>query len=414
MTEPHKTSSRAHSKPRTATQTATRAASRTARHARKGAARTLGRAKRELNKRATRTAKGFVNGLDWFMRDPEDVVGPTPWDAVLTLDKLTVRRYQASPRAKEEATTAGRSPIPVLLIPPLMVKPYIFDLTEERSFVRHLLDAGMDTYLVDFGEPDQEDRRVSLDDYVLDWMPAAVEVVCATANSEKVFLAGYCMGGLFALMHTAANEDERVAGIVTIGSPIDSHKMGILSLLSRNLHREVDFISRQLGNVPGELSSQMFKLMSPMKQVTRYADLFMNLYDEEYVKGFDALSAWTNNFIDYPEDAFRQVFQEFMLDNKLKEGRLTFGTQRPGGPHIADLTKITAPVLAFAGASDNVVREAAVQEICAAVSSHDVSVQVAPGGHMGVFAGRHAPEAVWRPATEWMHRHATPAATENE
>ncbi len=386
------------------------------------AARTLKVARRNLGAQADRTLHGFVNGLDWFLRDPEDVVGRTPWTAALTRDKLTVRRYTAlddehdwglgatGTQTSDAPTTGAGAPptgqIPVLLVPPLMVKPYIFDLTEERSLVRTLLQARFPTFLVDFGEPDDNDANVRLDDYVLDWMPAAVDAVCEATGSDRVFILGYCMGGLFALMHAAANEDERVAGIVTIGSPIDSRKMGVLSLLSRKLHREVDLLSRAIGNVPGELSSSMFKMMSPLKQVTRYADLFMNLYDEEYVKGFDALSAWTNNFIDYPQDAFRQLFAEFMLDNKLKDGQLAFGHDRPGGPKVADLSRITAPVLAFAGATDNVVREAAVRSITRVTASKDVSVRVAPGGHMGVFAGRHAPEQVWRPAVAWMQERA--------
>ncbi|MCO4762279.1 MAG: alpha/beta fold hydrolase [Myxococcales bacterium] len=355
-----------------------------------------------FNRRAEKAAKGFVIGLDWFLRDPEDVVGQTPWEPVFQREKLTVRRYlspESAPAADQDTVRPA-----VLLIPPLMVKPYIFDLTEGRSFVETLLEADFDTFLVDFGEPDADDSNVTLDNYVLDWLPAAVDAVCAATGSSQIFLTGYCMGGLFALMHTAANEDERIAGIVTIGSPVDSHKMGILSVLSRSFHREVDFLSKRIGNVPGELSSRMFKLMSPVKQVTRYADLFMNLYDEEYVKGFDALSAWTDNFIDYPQDAFRQLFYEFMLDNKLKDGEFVFGSNRETGPKVANLSRLQTPILAFAGATDNVVREAAVREISAAVGSDDVTVCVAPGGHMGVFAGRSAPEAVWRPAARWMHR----------
>ena len=64
--------------------------------------------------------------------------------------------------------------LPVLLIPPLMVKPFIFDLFPGRSMVRFLLDHGFAVYLVDFGEPDAADSYVTLDDYVLDWMPDRV------------------------------------------------------------------------------------------------------------------------------------------------------------------------------------------------------------------------------------------------
>ena len=64
-----------------------------------------------------------------------------------------------------------RHDLPVLLIPPLMVKPFIFDLFPGRSLVRFLLDRGFAVFLVDFGEPDAADSYVTLDDYVLDWMP---------------------------------------------------------------------------------------------------------------------------------------------------------------------------------------------------------------------------------------------------
>ena len=70
-----------------------------------------------------------------------------------------------------------RYPSPVLLVPPLMVKPFIFDLYPGRSLVRFLLQRGFRVYLVDFGEPDDADAYVTLDDYVLDWIPTACRAV---------------------------------------------------------------------------------------------------------------------------------------------------------------------------------------------------------------------------------------------
>lgn len=360
----------------------------------------LALAGRRLGKGAERAVTGFVNGLDFYLREPEQVVDTTPWRPVLQRDKLTVRRYLPLEGtdwglgATADGPTVPRRP--VVLVPPLMVRPFIFDLVPERSLVRSLLAEGFDVYVVDFGAPDADDEHVRLETYVLDWLPAALAAVRAASGQPRLALAGYCMGGLFALMLAAAHEDPDIAAIVTIGSPIDTAKMGVLSLLARHLHKEIDAVSRRLGNVPGPLSSQVFKLMNPWKAATRHAEAFLHLYDQAWLDGFDALEAWTSNFVDYPGDAFRQLMDEFITGNKLKDGQLRLGDRE------VDLRRVTAPVLAFAGRSDNVVRPEAAEALLQAVGSADKTLLMAPGGHMAVLAGRSAPQAVWRPMAAWL------------
>ena len=363
-------------------------------------------AQRRLGKGAERAATAFVNGIDWWLRDPTDVVDRTPHDVIHTRDKLVVRRYR--PLQSELDWGIGHvrettpATVPVLLVPPLMVRPFIFDLTERRSFARTLLKRGFDTYLVDWGEPDREDATVRIEDYVLRWLPDAINAACTAAGTDSVYLVGYCQGGMFALMCAATTQDPRIAGIAAIASPIDSAKMGVIGWLARNGHPQIDQVVRLMGNVPGELSSTAFKLVDPLKSVTRYSDLFMNLYNDEYVDGFDALSAWTGNFIDYPQGAFRQLLRDFMRDNKLKDGRWQLGEN---GQHVADLRNITCPVLAFAGQTDKIVPIRAVRELMAVVGSEDKRFEVVPGGHMGVFAGRAAPDEVWAVIAAWMAEH---------
>jgi polyhydroxyalkanoate synthase len=277
-----------------------------------------------------------------------------------------------------------------------MVKPFVFDLHEGRSMVRHLLDAGYPVYLVDFGEPDRADAYVTLDDYVVDWLPAACDAVLADAGAEGISLLGYCMGGLFALSHTAANEDERVRNIVAIAAPVDTHKMGAFAWIAKHGGGQIENMAGLVGNLPGAVSSRAFKLLAPLRNVTRYADLFMNMYDQEYVNGFDAMNAWTSQFIDYPAGAFQQFLRDFMRHNKLYEGNLKFGER------VADLAKVKSSLLLFAGETDTVVPEAAVRGALEKVGSDDKSFELVPGGHMGVFAGSRAPERVWRVASEWL------------
>jgi polyhydroxyalkanoate synthase subunit PhaC len=345
---------------------------------------------------AQRAVLRFLNGVDWLIRDPKQVVGRTPYECVYRHGKLEVRRYH-----HPHADVAPRHDLPVLLVPPLMVKPFVFDLYPGRSLVKFLLDRGFDVFLVDFGEPDAADSYVTLDDYVLEWIPAACQHARQAAGSRELSMLGYCMGGLFGFMYLGVSRDRSVRNLVTIGAPLDVSKMGMFAWAAKMGGGQMEFLSKRIGNVPGGLSSTVFRLLTPAKNVTRYADLFMNMWDREYVNGFDAMNQWVSQFIDYPQGAFLQFTRDFMQRNQLIRGKMRFGGK------TADLEQVRANLLAFAGRTDMIAPTAAVRAQVDAVGSADVTFRLAPGGHMGVFAGATAPRHVWQPAAEWLAARST-------
>ncbi len=349
----------------------------------------LARGERRARVEANRAVLRFVNGIDWLIRDPQTVVGRTPYDVIFRRDKLEVRRYRLG-------SVRPRYSVPLLFIPPLMVKPFIFDLHPGRSLVAFLLQRGFAVYLIDFGEPDSADAYVSLDDYVLEWIPAACGTVKADARCRELSLLGYCMGGLFALAHVAANNDTSVRNIVSIAAPVDANKMGLFAWMAKLAGGQVQFLVRRIGNVPGGLSSTVFRLLTPMKNFTRYGDLFMNMWDQEYVNGFDAMNQWVKQFIDYPQTAFLQFVREFVQHNRLVNGSMKFGHK------VADLDRVRASLLVFAGRTDQIAPPAAVRAVLDAVGSRDKTFHLVAGGHMGAFAGATAPQQVWEPTAEWL------------
>lgn len=351
----------------------------------------LARAERRGRVEIQHAAMRFVNGISWLLRDPSRVVGRTPFDEVYREDKLVVRRYRLGERPAKP-----RHRLPVLLVPPLMVKPFIFDLYPERSLVAFLLERGFDVYLVDFGEPDHADELTTLDRYVIDWMPAACEAVKRESGASELSLLGYCMGAIFALCHTAANEDASVRNIVDIAAPADMDELGAMSWMMKMAAPQTERLVRLVGNVPGGVSSTAFRMLTPAKNVTRYADLFMNMWNREYVKGFDAMNQWVGQFIDYPRDAYLEFSREFVRKNRLVKGQLRFRD------HPVNLGRVEASVLIFAGRTDQVAPARAVRALTKALGSPDVEYQLVPGGHMGVFAGATAPEHVWGPAADWL------------
>jgi polyhydroxyalkanoate synthase len=353
-----------------------------------------------MGRAADRTLRGFVNGLALVMDGAMTPIGDAPRERILHRGKLEVWRYlpphdDTHETDKDEPTASGRFAVPLLLVPPLMVRPYIYDLRPEHSMVRFFNKAGFDVYLVDFGVPDATDKGTRLDDYVLDYLPAAVAAVRARHGTRDLSLVGYCMGGIFSLLYTAAFCDPGVRNLVTIAAPIDFDKMGLLAHVARLAHGQVQFLADRIGNVPGFLNSQALKMLAPVKRFTRYADLFVNLYDDEYVKGFDAMSTWANDFIDYPQQAFKQFVKECMVGNQLVEG-MTFGERR------ADLANVTCSLLAFAGKGDSIARPASARAIVEATRPRDHEYHEVSGGHIGVMVGGRAPAEVWRPTLEWL------------
>ena len=106
---------------------------------------------------------------------------------------------------------------PVLLVPSLINRAYILDLTTERSFARYLRQQGLRPYLLDWGAPGREERDFGLDDYILGRLAPALEAVRRDAG-RPVVLAGYCMGGTMVLPLGARAD---VAALVLLATPWD-------------------------------------------------------------------------------------------------------------------------------------------------------------------------------------------------
>ncbi|OQB13783.1 MAG: Poly-beta-hydroxybutyrate polymerase [Deltaproteobacteria bacterium ADurb.Bin207] len=330
------------------------------------------------------------------------MMGSAPADLVFARGKL--RLYRLRPRDAEEyelgtATHRIESPryrTPVLVVPPLMVRPYIYDLRPEHSMLRTLRDAGLDVFVVDFGVPDRGDRDVRLDDYVLDFMPSFVDAALQASGASGIAMVGYCMGGLFSLLHVGTFDDSRVRALVTIGSPVNFKKMGVVTIAATLGAPAVDRALDVLGNVPGSLSSVAFKLINGPRTFTRYVDLLRNLHDEDYVRGFLVINHWVNDMIPYPREAFRQMFREIVYENRLLENRLSFGGR------TCDFRRIRCPLFAVAGKTDMIATPASTRGIVDLLSSTDKTFREVPGGHVAVVAGSEAPEHVWKPIADWL------------
>lgn len=361
--------------------------------------------------------KGFwslLNGIEQAMAKENFIISNlSEYEEVFRSGIMSVRHYSPlvgdSIEVGKETVevSSDRHAVPLLLVPPLAATSMIFDLMPHRSIVRYFLAKGFDVYLVDWGEVTEDHSDLSLETYVLEWMPEVMQSVRRDSSSKEVSIFSYCMGGLLSLMYLATSGDEQVRNLVTVASPIDMHQSGAAGKVMAAIYQPTRLISKVLNvslldmparyfHVPGWTSSLVFKMTNPIGSVVNAFDKFFNLWDREYLEESLTMSQWFDDMVDYPGETIKDMAVHMMLNNKLAKGKMRIGEAE------ARFDRIKCSILAFAGESDKLVSIKAAHKVLDIVSSQDKEFCVVPGGHAGVFAGNRAPENTWSISADWL------------
>jgi polyhydroxyalkanoate synthase subunit PhaC len=112
-------------------------------------------------------------------------------------------------------------------------------------------------FLLDWGVADERDADNSLETYVDRRIPAAVSAACDAADTDDVTLLGYCFGGL--------------------------------AIACARHH---------------ELPDRNLVLLKPTGEISQYANLWENLWNDVYVLGYRAMGQWTRDHVPFPGAAF--------------------------------------------------------------------------------------------------------------
>ena len=320
----------------------------------------------------------------------------TPRDVAFMWDQSILYEYHLP-------NSERKYQIPILIVPPLMVKPTIFDLRPGHSMVGHLCAQGYHVFMIDFGVPTEQDRHIRVDDYVMDFIPNAVEKICDRTGCSQVSLLGWSMGGIMSYAYAALEGHDKVRNVVTIGSPFDFSKMFPFNYLAKLIRvPAVKAAFDRLGNIPPSLTKTGFKLLDPIKSSKRYWDLAANYWDRNWVVAYETMSGWADDFIPYPGDAFVQFVTEFVSHDKLRKGEIQFGGQ------IVDMNNFAANLLVIVGTTDKVAPPDCVRAAFELLPSPDKTTIDAPLGHIGLISGSRAPQQVWRPVHDWLATRSQP------
>jgi polyhydroxyalkanoate synthase subunit PhaC len=312
---------------------------------------------RQVERNALRVRNGvkYVTGAEWTP------VAPTPSDIVWRQGKALLRRYR-----RDGPPRLGP---PVIAFIGLVSRAYILDLWSGNSFVKRLIDAGFETFVLDWGEPDESDAGNTLETYVAGYLPSAIDAVRRETGSVDVS---------------------------TMATPLDFRHMGPLVAALGDGRIPIDSIIDETGNVPASRVKDFFRIPKPTSEVVQYTNLWENLWNEEYLQRHQAMDRWVREQVPIPGQVARQVVSDWMRQNAFCEDELGLGGRRV---HLRD---IRTPTLAVIATRDHIVPQAAAAPITAQLSGTEVEVLLLDAGHASLTTGRTAATVTVPQIVDWL------------
>ena len=336
-------------------------------------------------------------------------IATTPKDEIWRDGKVRLYRYR--PVAKSGAA-AGPHLGPMLILHGLIGRQSMTDLQPDRSLVLRLLEAGVDLFVVDWGNPDRTDQFSDFTDYAEYYLGDAIAAVRAASGAQKIALFGICQGGVFAACH-AARHPESVLGLVLTVTPIDFHAdkqdpepaRGLLNVWVRDLPRQTleDMVDER-GNLSGQITGALFQQLAPARTLAKYTSGLVEMAeDPAALDTFLRMEKWLADRPDHPGVAAKEWLIGLYQENRLVRGDFLIA----GEP--VDLAAIECPVLNIFGAEDHIIPPPCSRALGGILASRkgggrDYQELEVPTGHVGVFVSRRAQAVVAPTIARWLDR----------
>jgi polyhydroxyalkanoate synthase subunit PhaC len=339
-----------------------------------------------------RTIQRNIKGLEFLTSSPP-AVGLTPKDLIHA--RGIVRLYRYKPVVEEVYR------VPLLLIMATTNKGYIFDLEPGQSLVEFLLTKGYDVYLLDWNAPRPEEKRLRLENYVLEFIPDAIARVQLESGERDVTIVGYCQGGVLSVMYAALHADGPLKNLACLTTAIDWHQMGLFSKWSDKTTFDVDRLVDAVGNVPQDFIVTAFDMLKPASRTAGQLQVWERMWDDKYVRSYRLFDKWANDVIPVAGEYFRQLTKELMWENRLYKGELMLSGQK------VDLRQIKVPILHAVAEHDHIVPYGAAKPLIEQVGSSDKEELMLKGGHVSLVAGPNAVKRLWPKLDAWLSERST-------
>jgi len=358
----------------------------------------------------------YATGTHVLLEEIGVQTGVTTREVVWTKNKARLYRY----RRADGGANGRRRPVPMLLIYGFVLKPYILDLVPGNSLVEYLVEEGFDVYLLDFGISGSEDKGLSIEDFVLDYIGGAVRKVLETSGAEEISLFGHSQGGTLSAMYASLFPGSPLKNLVLLSTPTEfaprnPGPLGLWTLASRNGGAFFDpaIVPRFFGNLPTDLASQLINSSASLQAtatsmaaqpfgrgLSAYEPVLWEVREwaerDASVRSWLAVSKWVDDAAPFPGEAFRRWVRDFYQRNKLIKGKM-----RLRGRRVA-LSDIRCAVLNVSGKWDYVVPPSQTGATTLLSRSPDKEYVSLDAGHAGMLVGPGAKRSLWSRVRDWL------------
>lgn len=310
------------------------------------------------------------NTIYKVLSEPKPDIESTPRKAVWKKGKA-VLWYHAAPEKKYNT--------PLFLAYSLLNKAYILDISEEGSVVGNLTKQGYDVYLLDWGSPGLEDKDLTLDNYLIDYLEVAVKRALRHSGVKDISLVGYCIGGMLSAMLTSQT-NLPIKNLVLAAVPIDYSDAIVPNKWVKALQNgtlDFDRFADAYDVIPSEFLYAIFMALQGFN-IGPTINLVTRAHDKKYVDKWRNMDKWMKDAVTFSGAAFKQMMNELYKDNKLVKGEMKIGG------HKVDLTNIKCSTLVITSTRDELVLESQSLPIIDLISSKDKTYQHVEAGHVSL------------------------------
>lgn len=352
-----------------------------------------------IDRAGERRMLDFTAGVRAYREHPyrRDLVEPPVIWREGTTRLLDYGVSRASARRASRTSSRGA----VLVVPSLVNRGYVLDLTEKTSLMRHLAHRGFRPFLVDWDKPGPREKSFGLDEYIAGRLERALDAAVA-AHGGPVAALGYCMGGNLALA-LALRRPRDIAGLACLATPWDFHTAGPISApLDPTMAANLAAAIAALPEFSVDLLQAMFASLDPFLVNRKYRAFGASQNKpkgsrtkaEDADRLFVAIEDWVNDAVPLVSKVASECVIGWYGENAPLRGRWIVAGRavRPA--------ELQRPALVIVPARDRIVPPASAAALAAAMPQ--AQVVTVPSGHVAMVVGEHGPRLTWEPLIAWL------------
>ena len=270
-----------------------------------------------------------------------ETIAVTPGSVVFRCEEFELIQY--APQTEKVFSA------PLLMVPPVINKFYIMDISPGRSMIEYFLRQGIQVFAISWRNPTAEHRNWGFDTYgqaILN----ALDAVEKITQSDRTHLQASCSGGILAAMTAAhlnaTGEGQRLAGLTLMVTVLDQRKAGFAAAaIDEEAANIAIALSARKGYLDGRSLAEVFAWLRPTDLVWRY---------------------WVNNYVEGKSPAAFDVLywnaDTTRMAAALHRDMVTMGLHNslatPGAVSMlgtpVDLNQLTTDAYVVAGIADHI------------------------------------------------------------